>query len=309
MVSRKPVEVMRIVCGTATAVLLVFASVVCFAGDSGSAVVDTMDKAKIDWSAGYYYATGDGAMPSDQEEPNRAKAYLKAKSYAKMAAIANLFTAVEGTSISYYAVGKDYMVVDTLLRQRIEGYLSNVEAIDEKRESVGGDTVVSVTVRCPIYGGNGPGGAILRSKPPPAPATPVTIDNKITPAPSSDVSATGPYTSLIVDCTGLDIQRALAPKLRLPSGEEAFGALSFNTGTLVEQGFAAYAATLEQARGLARAGSTPLVVKAIGRAGGVAKCDAVISDADAGKVKAEDATARFLENCNVIFVVGAGSKQ
>jgi len=295
---------------TAIAVLFIFTTGICFASDSGSSVVDILDKARIDWTAGYYYATGEGAMPSDEEEPNRAKAYLKAKSYARMAAIANLFMAIEGTSISYYAVGKDYMVTDTLLRQRIEGYVANVEAVDEKRESVGGDTLVSVTVRCPMFGANGPGGAILRSKSVPLSPSGVKIDKRLdSDVVAIDSSSSGPYTSLLVDCTGLQIQRALAPKLRRPSGEEALGTVEWNVDILVDKGLVAYATTLEQALGLPRAGSAPLLVRAIARAGGTSKCDPVISDADADRIKIENETARFLENCSIIFIVGPGSNQ
>ena len=42
------------------------------------------------------YATGEGAMASTKEQPNRAKAYLAAKAYAKMQAIANLVQLGQG---------------------------------------------------------------------------------------------------------------------------------------------------------------------------------------------------------------------
>ena len=84
------------------------------------------ENSKIDWTNLVYIATGDGAMPSPKEESNRGRAYLKAKEYAKMAAIANLYMAIEGTTISYEATGKDFMA-DATIKQKIDGYVKNVQ--------------------------------------------------------------------------------------------------------------------------------------------------------------------------------------
>ncbi|MHB1463462.1 MAG: hypothetical protein ACYC1M_19455 [Armatimonadota bacterium] len=54
------------------------------------------------------YATGEGAIPNSSEQPNRAKAYLEAKSYAKMQAVANLVQKARGTLIEMTSVGKNY---------------------------------------------------------------------------------------------------------------------------------------------------------------------------------------------------------
>ena len=127
-------------------------------------LVERIHGARIDWGRGCYYATGEGVVPSPNEEPNRAKAYLKAKGYGKMKAIANLLMAVEGTTISYKAIGKDYIGKDVTLRQTIEGYASKVQVVEEKQQVSGEESLVVVTVRSPMYGENGPGTAILMSK-------------------------------------------------------------------------------------------------------------------------------------------------
>ncbi|MGB9619301.1 MAG: hypothetical protein ACPL7K_02690, partial [Armatimonadota bacterium] len=94
-------------------------------------------------------------------EPNRARAYLKAKEYAKMSAIANLFMLIEGTSISYNATGKDFIAQDVSLRQTIEGYVRNVNVVRTVTRKEEGNTIVKVTVGTPIYGKDTPGQALL----------------------------------------------------------------------------------------------------------------------------------------------------
>ncbi len=54
-----------------------------------------------------------------------------------------------------------------------------------------------------------------------------------------------------------------------------------------------------------RCGDNPLIVKAVGRAGGMAMCDVVVSDQDADLILAENHKTKFLDQCKVIFVVDA----
>jgi acetyl/propionyl-CoA carboxylase alpha subunit len=54
-----------------------------------------------------------------------------------------------------------------------------------------------------------------------------------------------------------------------------------------------------------RAGTSPLVVKAVGRAGGRKMCDVVLADEDVEKLRAADASANpsFLKGMCVVFLV------
>ena len=92
---------------------------------ASSGLVDKLPGGQVDWGGEMFYATGEGAMPAASEQPNRSIAFLKAKDYAKMDAIANLLMLVEGTAISNEAVGRDYMVQDLKLTQRISRYIKN----------------------------------------------------------------------------------------------------------------------------------------------------------------------------------------
>ncbi len=286
--------------------------------------------AKIDWTHHVYVATGEGAMPSSEEEPNRARAYLKARGYARMAAIANLLMAIEGTAISYEASGKDYMADETI-RQRVEGFVNNVELVSERRKQVEGHTVVIAEVRVPMFGANAPGSIFLKkmaedhkalaaseSQPPTEGAQPgvevvlqpdakPTAESVIACAADSPASAKPsapgtPYTSLIVDTTGYKLDRCMSPKIRRADGSEVWGTVKADYDFIQEEGIVVYATSLEAAKKSHRCGSNPLIITAIGRAGGKFHSDAVISDEDAELLTSENAKSKFLDKCNVIFV-------
>lgn len=275
-----------------------------------SSVQRISSRSQIDWTDLLYSATGEGVIPSIKEEPNRAKAYLKAKGYAKMQAIANLLAAVEGTTISYEATGKDYME-DAVIRQRIEGYVRNVEVIDERKEKVEGDTMVIVTVRAPMYGQTAPGSVLLSQA---LTAQAKADDLKVALSPevslgSADSAASArpsddnePYTSVIFDTTGCKIDRCMSPKVRRADGSEVWGTVKVDQDFVLEHGIASYAVSMAEALKNARCGQHPMIIRAIGKAGGRFNSDPVISDADAQLLLAENAKSGFLDKLDVIII-------
>lgn len=274
-----------------------------------SGLVEKVHGAEIDWGGEFYFATGEGIVPSTDEEPNRTKAYLKAGGYGRMKAIANLLMAIDGTAISYKTSGKDYIARDETLQQTIQGYVSNAEVVGEKRETEGGDTIVVVTVRTPMYGAKGVGSAILKSSLQRGAKlesrhSGLSVEKRgDSAAPTTPPEASGPFTSLIVDCSGLDIERAMNPRVRRPDGSEVWGALTVDYDFLQDHGIVAYARNMDEARRSSRARSNPLVTRAIGRAGGAFMCDPIISSADSDRILKENAVSHFLDKFDVVFVV------
>jgi hypothetical protein len=301
------------------------------------------DHASINWTSLMYVAEGEGAVPTKDVEPNRAKALLKAKDYAKMAAIANLLMAIEGTAISYESVGKDYMA-ETTIRQKIEGFVKNVEIAETRREKVEGDEVVTVKVKAPMFGKNAPGTVFMTEAPPPTVTSgggeiPGTVGGGTggeTPTETSgggtggegasdvnvkivlkpDVTAalptttiisepspeSTPYTGLIIDASGYKITRAINPKIRRNDGSEVWGTVEASAAALQEKGIVAYATSMTKAKANARAGSNPLIIRAIGRAGKRFYPDVVLSDSDAALLMSENGKSGFLDSFNVVFV-------
>lgn len=276
-----------------------------------SDIVDKVQSAEIDWGNECYYATGEADVPSAAEEPNRSRALLKAKGSAKTKAISNLMLAVENTPISNKAIGKDYISKDPQLQQAIERCIANAEVTDEKLRTEGDNTIVAVSVKLPFYGNDCAGSAILHSKflyasthelPKANPTVEKRNDLKVS-VTIQDVK--GPFTSVIIDCTGLDMQRAMNPKIRKIDGTKIWGSLSSEYDLPANRGVVAYVQSIEEGKRSGKAGSNPLIVRAAGRAGSRFMCDAAVSDQDADLLIKENESTKFLDKVCVILVVDA----
>lgn len=112
----------------------------------------------------------------------------------------------------------------------------------------------------------------------------------------------GPFTGLIIDTRGYDVKRAMSPKIRKQNGEVIWGDLPVDPDLVLDRGVVGYAKSLEDARNHERVGKNPLLVIAVGRAGGAAMCDAVISDIDGDFVISNNTSDKFLDQFNVILV-------
>ena len=286
-----------------------------------SSIQNVGKDAKIDWTNLVYIATGQGAIPSPSEEPNRARARLKARDYAKMDALANLLMAIEGTSISYEATGKDYMA-NTTVRQKIEGYVKNAEVTKYSEERYEGDTIVTAEVHAPMFGNGSPGNVLVdqAAQNPAAQQSQDTSPTVSAQAPTLEIvtkpdkpariasllaqpSEPGkPYTGLIIDASGYKIDRCMSPKIRKADGSEVWGSVNASYDLILDRGIVAYATSLADARKNSRVGSNPMIIRATGRAGGRFYCDPVIADEDAALLLSENGKSGFLDKYNVLFV-------
>lgn len=132
-------------------------------------------------------------------------------------------------------------------------------------------------------------------------------ENKDESAAKSEASAAPsqpgkPYTSVIVDATGLELDRSITPKLVRFDEKVVWGESQVITDFAIEHGVVAYVHTLDEAKQNSRAGQNPLVIKAKSSGGGLIVSDLTLSDADADLLLAEDKIGQFLGKFNVIFV-------
>lgn len=281
------------------------------AGTGGGYVI-VHDEGEIDWSKGVLSATGVGLMP--REEPNRARAYLKARGYARLDALANLLMLVDRIQIDAQYTGADYMAQSEEIRASVSGFLRGAMITDERKIYIEGQEAVQVTVSIPMSGQRGLSSVLLKPTltptPPPAPAAPepalprIEILRPNLPVSESPPSVEGNYTGLIIDARGLNLQPAMAPRILRADGTPLYGAGNYDPDLVVEKGLAAYYKDLESARKDVRAGSNPLILRPIGvyrRA--VATTDVVLSDTDATKLLEENKRTKFLDKLQVVFVV------
>lgn len=243
------------------------------------------------------YATGEGAVPDAKEQPNRAKAYLQAKTYAKMAAIASLAQEVRGTMISYCSDGRG-CVADTRIKEEIKGVLDSVRVISARKRPEGKDTIVEVTVRAPRPA---PPKEPPAPKAPPAPRTPALPTWLTGPGSARD----GCYTSVVIDATRLRVARCMSPRILRADGSEVWSTVKVDQDMLSEHGVAAYVRSRPEAFANRRCGERPLVIRAVDRGSSITRGDVVLSDADADRLLAEDRRAGFLEDLRVIIILDA----
>jgi hypothetical protein len=278
--------------------------------ESPQGYIEVYENAAINWSEGVLTATGVGLLPRD--EPNRARAYLKARGYARLDALANLLMLIDRVQIDAQFTGADYMMQSEIIRASITGFVRGAQVIDERKIIIEGQEAVQVTVGTAMYGKDGLSRLLLRPSPAPAEPAPAAPEPPLpriellapnVPAPDTPV-VEGNYTGLIIDARGLKVQPAMAPRILKADGTPIYGVGNFDLDKVVEQGLASYYRDMDAARADKRAGNNPLIVRPIGvyrRA--VATTDVVLSDADTAKLLAEDAKTRFLRQLKVVFVV------
>lgn len=271
-------------------------------GSANASVVEQISGSEIDWGREIITAWAECPIAPASEQPNQALARKNAETWAKAEAAANLLAALEQTAVTYEARG-----ADVVLSRKIEGFVRGIEVL--KTEKITGDdgsASVRVTIGTRMYGEGAPGTLMLREAMKPRPKKASFCiemsDKPLEPAPEKQV---GPFTSLIVDTRGCSIARALSPKIRRADGSEVWGTLPVTPDFAAETGIACYVTSMEAARKNGRCGSNPLVVKAVGRAGKLVMCDAVVSDADASLILDESVKTGFLDQCKVVFVIDA----
>ncbi len=173
----------------------------------------------------------------------------------------------------------------------------------------GDATIVTVTVALkpatesstpasPGASGNGPGKPIKNEVVAPVPVN-------LSPANTASARPSEPgkfYTSVIIDTTGLQIDRCMSPKIRRPDGKEVWGTVKVDYNFVEDVGIVAYARSMNEALACPRCGSNPMIIRAIDRLGGNFKSDPVISYPDAELLLSEAKKGRFLEKFNVIFI-------
>jgi len=207
-------------------------------------------------------------------------------------------------------VGADYIAQSEQIRASINGFVRGAQVLEERKIFIEGQEAVQVTVGTAMYGQRGLSRLLLKPtetpSPPPAPEPLLPrIELQATNTPAEGTpTVEGNYTGLIIDARGLKVQPAMAPRILKADGTVLYGTGKVDFDQLIEKGMASYYRDMGAARADSRAGSNPLVIRAIGvyrRA--VATTDVVISDADAAKLLAEDARTHFLKQMRVVFVV------
>ncbi len=268
----------------------------------------------VNWTDQVVRAVGIGAprldLPSAAQRPGAITA-------AKYNALRNILETIKGIYLTSETTVRNAMVENDVITTKVQGVAQNFKQVGDPRYMSDGS--VEITVEMPITGalldallpsqfGGGnlmTAGQLLcptcgqpwpSGKPAP---TGVTLQQF---GGTTATASSGVYTGLVVDCKGLGVRPAMAPKILDEQGNEVYGSKFVSRDWAVEIGMVGYDKDLMRARQNDRVTNNPLVIKAL-QASGPNKTDVVISSADAAQVHQAAANQNFLDKCKVMFIV------
>lgn len=208
---------------------------------------------------------------------------------AQVDAYRQLLESVKGVQVDADSTMENFMLTNDVVKTKVNGLVQGAVIVNKFKDADGYHVVMEV----PVFGVGSVAAAVIPSNPAPAPLpAPEVI------VPQAPVTAAvGAYTGVIVDCTGLGIQTAMAPGIFTPDLQVVYGLEHFSDSVVINRGYVGYSKSLNS--GVQRAGANPLVIKAQS----VHKfVNPVISPADAGRILAENKVSGFLAQGNVVFV-------
>jgi hypothetical protein len=110
------------------------------------------------------------------------------------------------------------------------------------------------------------------------------------------------YTGMVVDARGIEALPVIAPRILDENLEEVFGPTYASREFAVQHGMVLYTTNVWQAKFHPRVSDNPIVVKAL-KSIWPGRCDFIISNADADKLRSASEHLLFLRECRVIIVL------
>lgn len=244
---------------------------------------------------------------------------------AKVDALRLIAEEVHGVQIDADTTVENSISTSDIIKTKVKGVVKGAKVVSR---SVDGNGYYHVVMELPVYGGaNSLAAAVLPQVPqqsflPPSDIIPVDkiagvalkpestgVNAAVPTVPATQVpavnqatvgnlyGATGQYTGLIVDCSGMGLQTAMAPAVFTEGRKVVYGLENFSHDQVINRGYVGYSKSLTA--GVERAGSNPMIVKAES----IDKfCSPVVSKEDAAKILAENQMNGFLSTGNVVFV-------
>ena len=255
-------------------------------GSDDAAFVQALGPGSVNWTDGYIEAKGIGAPPENAYgKPNARPMAMRA---AKLDALRNILEVINGVRVNSTTLVRDFTIESDLIRAEVEGVVRGAQQNSMEYMS---DGTVEVVMRVSLHGGFSQ--AVL-----PEDIQQVGSITTGTPAPES----TGVFTGLVVDARGLEARPAMAPKVLDENGQEVYGSAFVSREYAVQQGMSGYAKAIDAARGNELVTDNPLTVKGL-RTEGPGRCDIVISNADATRIRNASEHLSFMKKCRVMIVV------
>lgn len=307
---KKPISKLLTACLMAMMIMVLSAASV-FAAGTG-----------MDWS-GENKLTVQGMGVAPTYAVNSVQARMLARRAAVVDAYRQLAELVKGVNVDSETTVENMMVTSDVTKTKVTALIQGARIVSEQAVDGGGYTV---TMEMSVFGASNslatavlPANTTPTSFPAPDASVPastpssVQVNVQVTPGTTTQPianthmgssaaaapagTAIGGYTGLIVDCRGLGLKPVMSPVIKNANGEPIYGYKNLDSATVIANGMASY--TTDPAKAT-RAGSNPLVVKAIGLDNH--NGNPILSVADANRVLIENGATGFLDRTNVVFV-------
>ena len=256
--------------------------------------------ARLKWDDGYIEvkagATADKALALNK--PHERSLALDA---ARQLGYFQLAEIVEGVAIDGVTVVKQAMVADQTVRSTVQARIKGAVVVSQNVQDLpDGSVWAEVVMGLRLRGSGGVTDSIAAW----AAARPADTFRA-----DQGFRVNEAYTGLVVDASDAGFSPALAPRLlEEGSGKIVFGPHTVGAAALSQSGPVGYAPALSEARQGGRVGGNPLIVRAIGAAGG-RKGDLLLSARDAERVLAADRASGFLARAAVVLVLGKEQRE
>ena len=261
--------------------------------------VEKKDTGTIDWARGVVEAIGISAPVKKEAQktpPNSPKALSEAKNKARI----NLLETVKRIKINSNRSVGDIAAKNKTIMVQIKDMVYDAAEVEEFRKYMS-DGSVEVLLKMNLRGG----------------FTQLVLPEEIRQIESikqikrgannagdSTNSVSEAYTGLLVDARNIELQPALAFKILDENLQEVYGPAFVSREFVVQRGMAAYYNDIESAQSDPRISEKPLTVKAL-RTDYPSRCDIVISNADASKLKSASQHLLFLKESRVVILLSS----
>jgi len=268
-------------------------------GADSRALIEIWENGTIDWTAGVVEARGTGIPPTYTygREPQTDRQNILAQATRK--AQHNLLETIVNLRIDAESRVIDVVEAYPSVMAQLRGMVRQAPEIETLRQYQY-DGAVEVWSRMQLNGGFAQ--LIL----PPEIRHIEPIKQILTPesnrAHQSRSRNSEVFSGMVVDARGMQAVPVLAPKILDENLEEVFGPAYVSREFAVQHGVARYTTDIREARFDQRIFGNPLIVKAL-KVLWPGRCDFIISNADAAKLKSASEHLKFLKECRVIIVL------
>ena len=261
---------------------------------SDISLAGTEIKGSINWDKGAVQAIGIG-VPSIQSH-SQAQANAMARRAAVVDAYRNLLEAVGEVRVEAATTIKNFELESDVVKTRISGLVQGAHIVNEQQMP---DGSYQVTMEINLFGANSVAAAIADKM------KPVEILSALMPSPGYNIPSQTmqAYTGVVVDARGLGLERIMSPRIYDETGRIIYGNMYIDPDMVVHRGMVDYTASSDMIEtvkiGRSRAGTNPIIVKAIGLKD--FNANVVISRADADMILAANHQENFFAHTSVVF--------